>query len=204
MGQFFQSGAPSGSIPVGVILPFGGTTAPDSSWLFCYGQAISRATYSALFDAIGTNFGTGDGSSTFNLPDLRGRVPAGKDDMGGSAANRVTNGGSGITGTTMGAAGGTETHTLTSAQMPSHGHTQDAHTHTQNSHTHTLTTRNGDGTDNNARSGDNLSADFSTTSASTTATNQNTTATNQNTGGGGAHLNMQPTQIMTYIIKATA
>ena len=85
--------------------------------------AVSRATYSDLFAAIGTTYGAGDGSTTFNLPDLRGRVAAGRDDMGGSAANRITNGGSGIVGTTLGAAGGAETHTLTTAQIPSHSHT---------------------------------------------------------------------------------
>ncbi len=91
----------------GTISPFGGASAPDG-WLLCYGQAVSRTTYADLFTAIGTTHGAGDGSTTFNLPDLRGRSAFGKDDMGGSAASRVTNGNSGITGTTLGAAGGDE------------------------------------------------------------------------------------------------
>ena len=57
--------------PIGSIIPFGGTTAP-TGWFLCQGQAISRTTYSALFAVIGTSFGSGDGSTTFNIPDLRG------------------------------------------------------------------------------------------------------------------------------------
>ena len=94
------------AVPAGVMMPFGGTAAPDG-FLLCDGSAVSRATYYALFAAIATTYGAGDGSTTFNLPDLRGRVAAGKDNMGGSAANRITNGGSGIVGTTLGAAGHT-------------------------------------------------------------------------------------------------
>lgn len=67
------------------------TDTPPSGWLLCYGQAISRADYARLFALIGTTFGIGDGSTTFNLPDLRGRIPIGQDDMGGTPANRVTN-----------------------------------------------------------------------------------------------------------------
>lgn len=55
----------------GTVLPFAGEAAPNG-WLLCYGQAISRTTYSTLFGIIGTTYGTGDGSTTFNLPDLRG------------------------------------------------------------------------------------------------------------------------------------
>ena len=107
--------------PSGAILNYAGATAP-SGWLLCYGQAISRATYAALFTAIGTVYGAGDGSTTFNLPDLRGRSISGVDNMGGTAASRVTSGGSGVAGTTLGATGGAETVTLTQAQMPAHTH----------------------------------------------------------------------------------
>src|SRR3990167_8716026 len=74
---------------VGVVVSFAGSTAP-SKWLLCYGQAISRTTYAALFAVISTTYGVGDGSTTFDLHDLRGRVVAGKDDMGGTSANRLT------------------------------------------------------------------------------------------------------------------
>lgn len=109
--------APGGLAPAGVVLPFAGSTAP-TGWLLCFGQAVSRTTYAALFTALGTSYGVGDGSTTFALPDLRGRIPGGKDNMGGSAASRLTSGGSGVDGTTLGAAGGAQTHTLTNAQLP--------------------------------------------------------------------------------------
>jgi microcystin-dependent protein len=87
----------------GVVEPFAGTAAPAGS-LLCYGQAVSRTDYVGLFTVIGTTYGTGDGSTTFNLPDLRGFVVAGKDNMGGSAAGRLSG------GTTLGAGLGAQTH----------------------------------------------------------------------------------------------
>lgn len=107
--------------PAGVTVPYAGSSAP-SGWLLCYGQAVSRTTYAALFSAIGTGFGAGDGSTTFNVPDARGRVAVGKDDMGGSAASRMTSGGSGVDGATLGASGGAQTHTLTVGQLATHSH----------------------------------------------------------------------------------
>ena len=109
------------TVPAGVVAPYAGTSAP-SGYLLCYGQAVSRTTYSDLFSAIGTTYGTGDGSSTFNLPDLRGRAIAGQDDMGGSSANRLTGQTGGVNGDTLGGTGGGETHTLTTAQLASHTH----------------------------------------------------------------------------------
>ena len=120
-----NAGGGSGSdVPLGAQLPFAGSSAP-TGFQFCFGQALSRTVFSGLFAIIGTAYGSGDGSTTFNLPDKRGRVSIGKDDMGGSAANRVTSGGSGIAGTTLGAAGGSQftqahTHSLTD---PGHSHT---------------------------------------------------------------------------------
>jgi microcystin-dependent protein len=78
-------------------------TAVDVGVLQCYGQAISRPTYAGLFSRLGTTYGAGDGSTTFNLPDLRGCVTAGKDDMGGGAAGRLTG------GTTLGNGLGSQT-----------------------------------------------------------------------------------------------
>ena len=136
-----------GVLPAGAVIPYAGSAAP-AGWLLCGGQAVSRSDYAALFAIIGTTYGVGNGSTTFNLPDLRGRVVAGEDDMGGTAANRLTSGNSGIAGTTLGASGGAETVTLTSAQsgVPAHSH---ANTLTNNAvtsgndntdHTHSGTT----------------------------------------------------------------
>jgi microcystin-dependent protein len=76
-------------VPTGVLNPYAGATAP-AGWLLCFGQAISRTVYSTLFTAISTTYGVGDGSTTFALPDMRGRAVAGQDDMGGTSADRVT------------------------------------------------------------------------------------------------------------------
>ena len=78
--------------------------------LLCYGQAVSRTTYAGIFAKIGTAWGVGDGSSTFNLPDFRGRTAAGLDNMGGVAAGRLTATTMSPNGTTVGATGGTQTH----------------------------------------------------------------------------------------------
>jgi microcystin-dependent protein len=105
------------NIPLGGGLPFIGSTAPNSSFVFPYGQAISRTTYAALYSLVSTTYGTGDGSTTFNIPDFCGRVIAGLDGMGGSAANRLTTA-SGMTGLSLGATGGAEAHTLTLGELP--------------------------------------------------------------------------------------
>jgi microcystin-dependent protein len=122
---FWNGSIWQGSVPIGTVNPFAGSSAPGG-WLLCDGRStdISRTTYSGLFSVIGTTYGSGDGSTTFNLPDLRGRVIAGEDDMGGTAANRLTAAGSGINGLVLGAAGGAQTHTLTGAQsgVPEHSH----------------------------------------------------------------------------------
>lgn len=124
--------------PVGMLAPFAGASAPDG-WLLCAGQAVSRSTYAALFAVVSTTYGSGDGSTTFNLPDLRGRTAVGKDDMGGSAANRVTAGISGIAGITLGAVGGNE-------NVHQHSHANTAtftgsavNTTNESSHTHANT-----------------------------------------------------------------
>lgn len=104
-------------MPSGAILAYGGAAAP-TGWLLCYGQAVSRTTYANLFTAISTTFGAGDGSTTFNVPDLRGRLPLGADNMGGASANRVT----ATEADNLGQGSGAETHTLVTAEMPAHTH----------------------------------------------------------------------------------
>jgi len=203
----------TGFLPSGVIVPFAGgpgvtpnpgtlQDVPDG-WLLCAGSAVSRNSYSALFAAVGTTYGVGDGSTTFNVPDLRGRVLAGKDNMGGTTAGLLTAAGSGITGTTLGAAGGLQTHTLTTAQLATH-------THTQDSHSHNLTPSAAAGY-NSGAIGNVMAAGGSfwvarsaanVNDATTVSGTTGTIATNQNTGSGTEHQNTQPTIILNYIIKA--
>jgi len=98
------------SVPTGTILDFAGNT-PPSEFLECNGQAVSRTTYSTLFAVIGTTWGVGDGSTTFNLPNLQRRVLVGS---GGTGTATLAN--------TLGSVGGAETHTLTINEIPSHNH----------------------------------------------------------------------------------
>ena len=160
-------------MPAGSVIPFAGSSAP-TGFLLCDGSAVSRTTYATLFSAISTTYGSGDGSSTFNLPDLRGRVVAGQDDMGGASANRLTDQSGGLNGDTLGDTGGSETHTLTTAQIPSHSHTVAA----QQQVVGDSTNRGGSG---------QLGAAATITTSST--------------GGGGSHNNVQPTIILNYIIR---
>lgn len=113
-------------VPIGYSLEWDYGAAQIPSWaLLQYGQAISRTTYSALAalaSAASYPHGSGDGSTTFNIADKRGRISAGKDDMGGTAASRITAAISGTAGTVLGAAVGNEGVTLATAQIPSHSH----------------------------------------------------------------------------------
>ena len=176
------------NVPLGGGMLFFGTTAPNSSFVFPYGQAINRTTYATLFALTGTAFGVGDGSTTFNLPDLRGRVPAGKDDMGGSAANRITNAGSGIVGTTLGASSTAQTATLGTANLPPYTPAGSVAV----SYTSSIAITNGVA----AVSGGALSAAITATTgitASFTGTAQGGTST--------PFSNVQPTLITNYIIR---
>ena len=173
--------------PPGVIWDYAGTTAP-TGWLFPDGSAVSRTTYAALFAVLSTTFGVGDGSTTFNLPDLRGRVGVGKDNMGGTTAGRVTNAQSAIVGTTLGASGGVETYALDIASMPAHNHTGSTGSGTTSAQT--LFDSGG------------LGPEFTVlvnSGGDTTGGAHDHSIPSQ--GGGGTHQNMQPTLILNKIIK---
>jgi len=123
-------------IATGTIVAYAGSTAPEG-WMLCSGTAISRSSYPDLFNVIGINYGTGDGSSTFNLPDLRGRTIFGRDDMGGISAGRISN--LNVSGQIMGEQIGSQSVSLAVANMASHKHTftGSSVTTNNNSHAHT-------------------------------------------------------------------
>jgi microcystin-dependent protein len=118
-------------LPAGVMMEYGGATAPPG-WLLCDGSAISRTIFAALYAVIGTTYGAGDGSVTFNLPDARGRTMIGAGQ------------GTGLSSRTLGAKGGEESHVLSMPELAAHTHTVNdlGHTHTLNEgsgHSHVVT-----------------------------------------------------------------
>jgi microcystin-dependent protein len=133
--------------------------------------------------------GCGDGSTTFNVPDKRTSISIGKDSFGGgSAAGRVTIGGSGVYANALGSRGGAETVTLTTAQMPVHNHAVN-----DPGHAHTVGT--GDGNSGGSGADGNVSSSFQTGSAVTGITVNNT-------GGGGPHPNIPPVYVVNKCIRA--
>jgi microcystin-dependent protein len=106
--QDIQGAVSGDTLPVGAIMPFGSNTIPEN-WLLCNGQAISRTDYQELFNTIGITYGSGDGFTTFNLPDLQGKIPVGLDENDTDFD-------------TLGNTGGEKEHTLTINEMPSHNH----------------------------------------------------------------------------------
>ncbi len=108
------------NVPIGGTMDYIGTTVPNSNFVFPYGQQISQTTYAALYALVGANAFGSDGGGLFYLPDCRGRVVAGKDNMGGSSANRLTAADDGLNGDNLGATGGGETQTLVTANLPAY------------------------------------------------------------------------------------
>jgi len=177
-----------GWVPTGVMLDFGGSAAP-TGYLLCDGSAVSRSTYAALFAVIGTTFGAGDGSTTFAVPDFRRRVAVGS---GGTSIGSLAN--------TTGSTGGSEEVTLTAAQsgLPSHTHTasQAAHTH--------LATVGGNGADNQASTrawSVNGSGSYFNSQQMTNATPAITVDAVSSAAAASAHNNLQPSLVVTKIIK---
>lgn len=253
-------------VPIGTTVYYDGLTEPNG-WLFSYGQAISRTTYSSLFSAltatatatrsngstsltsVSTDFsalgvvgatiegtgistgttitavtattitlsaaasgngsitirilphGQGDGSTTFNVPDSRGRVLAGRDNMGGSTAGRLTStyfgAVTGKAGTSLGAVGGLESHTLTSAESAAHTHTL---TPEAQNPTFTYSVNSNGGTGGGATMVNAITATGSTTTVTTASDASINQQTTSSSGSGGAHNNTQPTRIANAII----
>lgn len=188
----YVDAAVTGSVPTGSVVSYAGTGSAPSGWIICNGQAISRTAASDLWDLIGTTYGSGDGSTTFNVPDLRGRAVIGQD--GGTG--RVANAAADSFGGTLGA----ETHTLSKAEMPSHNH--NASTNEQGGHSHGLkiSTKGVDG-DGNTEWLFRSQAAADRTGWMDERGNHSHTVTINDRGGSGPHNNMQPTMALNWIIK---
>jgi microcystin-dependent protein len=167
-------------MPIGAVQAFAGV--PPAGWLLCSGAQVSRTTYAALFGVISTTYGAGDGSTTFNLPDLRGRAIIG------------TGTGTGLTPRTLADTLGNETHTITVTELPSHNHgvTDPGHTHGPPAGGSTFYWTVGTGT--GAVGGGTASKAVANTGSATTG------ITTNNTGGGAAMGIMQPSIALYYYI----
>jgi len=195
-------------LPLGTILTYAGLTEP-TNYLFCFGQAISRTTYADLFAILGITYGAGNGSTTFNLPDLRGRVFAARDDMGGVSANRLTGLSGGIDGDVLGATGGEEAHTLNVAETAAHDHDAFINdpTHGHPGSTAPVSPNSGLGGSTPGSAGGSGTSSLTIAAAATGVRVKSSSggAADDKTaskGGGSAHNNVQPTIILNCIMRA--
>ena len=204
-----DAAAVANGVPAGSVMAYAGLAAP-TGWLLCAGQSLSRTTYAALFAAIQTAYGSVDGNS-FSLPDMRGRAAFGKDNMGGTAASRITAGVSGIDGLVLGAAGGDQ-------RIGTHGHTAQPHNHTADNTSLTgtfgpfrqaLNSPDASGTGVFSVAGDVGSGDANNGSRNARSISMNAThahiinnvTVTINDFSGGASANIPPAVILNYIIK---
>jgi len=184
------SGVLEDEVPVGTIVLFAGSVVPEG-WLLCDGSAVSRTQYARLFQVIGTTYGAGDGSTTFNLPNLRGRVPVGLD----TAQSEFD---------TLGKTGGVKSVTLTVSQMPAHDHGIASYSISNDVHSHSYIKSRvytnfciADGS-----SYAKLADDYTSyTTSSDGSHSHSARGYTDNTGGGQAHNNLQPYLVLNCIIK---
>lgn len=183
---------------VGEVRDYAGPLPAPAGWLAPDGSAVSRSTYVLLFTVIGTNFGVGDGSTTFNLPDLRGRAPFAPDNMGtpAGAANRLTNAGSSCTAT-LGTGCGAENRTVAQANLPNVTLTT---TITDPGHTHTSPNTN---VINNNAGGLTIGAGnpYGVVAVTVNSATTGITASTSLGGSGTALATTPPLQIVNKIIK---
>lgn len=169
----------------GVIYPFAGSNPPEG-FLLCNGQEISRTEYAALFAVIGTTYGEGDGSTTFNIPDLQSRVPV------GSSVDFA-----------IGSTGGEVAHSLTVDELAQHNHKTGL---TDNYGDKCFVVVKGLGSSSTGRTNTSNSGAYKTITANSGASDYEgldditTVAAVQNTGYNKAHNNLQPYQVVNYII----
>lgn len=180
-----------GQVPIGGVIDWAGTSIP-TGYLWCDGSVISRTSYADLFTVIGTTYGAGDGSTTFALPDCRGRVTAGKDNMnnvagtgGGDAGVLTSTSTAAVDGDTLGASGGVQEHTLTAAESGLRNHT-----HTFSGSLSTVSNTQTGGAALRTNSGGYSGTTANPGGVLTTGTDASS-----------AHTNVQPTLVLNKIIR---
>lgn len=197
LGGSNGSGGVIGGVPSGAMSLYGTGTTDPAGWLLCDGRAVSRTTYSALFTAISTLYGSGDGSTTFNIPDFRSRTFMGADNMGtsqGGAGRTTTQGANGLGNTS-----GEDLHQLSVGELAGHTHSHN-HAITDPQHAHTYPQLGGGG-----GAGTGVSSSNNTTGAqpasSSAATGISLAADSTSTGSSIAHNTRQLTLCANVIIK---
>jgi microcystin-dependent protein len=207
-------------IPTATIIPWSDSAVP-SGFLECDGAAVSRSTYSALFSIIGTTYGSGDGSTTFNVPDLQDNVPVGKSgtkavgstggsnntSINGNVATNTNVTGNVATNVSSNASGGTANASLSTAQLASHSHGIKGGEYTQNprqtlARTDQYNSSFGSNVNtNNAGSGGGHSHNLSVNVSSNASSNLSANASSSSNFTGDAASTLQPYLTVIYIIK---
>ena len=171
----------SASSVTGSVQLFAGSSAP-SGWLICNGQAISRTTYAALYAVIGTIYGVGDGSTTFNIPNLVNKTVRGSNSLGKT--------------------GGADTVTLSTANMPAHTHgVGTLATNNTGAHTHNIRTEGTDSHGNNSVAGGFYNPDMTRSTESAGAHTHTISGSTASVGSGSAVTITNPYVMLHYIIK---
>jgi microcystin-dependent protein len=193
-----EFGTPSGSV---IDWPYGAGDVP-ASYILPYGQAVLRSSFprlNLLASNAGYPHGNGDGTTTFNLPDYRGRIGIGKDDMGGVAANRITAPRSGLNGLSLGVGGGVQDHVLDISQIPTHNHGGGAHDHGGVTGPPTNSVPGGSSVTSQIQGGSaGFWAEWGLPHYHAIANSGTIIATQ---GGGAAHTNVQPGLIVNKLLK---
>lgn len=222
VAEFGPGGMVSGSRWIGELVPFTGLTAPALT-VFPYGQTLSRTTYADLWAfaqteiaAGNTFYNNGNGSTTFGIGDIRGRVPAGKNNIGGTSSGRLGSGAGfssfgGADPNVLGAAAGSEIHTLTLLQAPAGITGTNSNSFTVNvTETSGYTPYNPGSSSLISAAGGGIAGGISVTGgfcgrieSSGTVSSSTITFQSNNTGG-AAHNNVQPTIITNYVLFAGA
>ena len=188
--DLFMAGvATSGSVPTGTISQYAGDIAPEG-WLLCNGQEVLRDTYPALYATISNKYGTPSDGTKFKLPNLAGRVPVGAGT------------GTGLSARNLASSGGTETHTLSTAEMPSHNHGGvTGGMNASNPHGHDAIVEDGSGNNYPAGGLRYQIPGSQGVLGFITQTNIDHGHSISAVGGGGSHNNMQPYIVLNHIIR---